>query len=123
MADKTRLVMRQRLMTHSLAISSATACADLDIAQLRLLAHYLYMQVQMSSPPCIIALGAHVRVGSTASVPRRPGCDRFAFNKGRDLALPQITRRHKTGHRASASSPIFQERSSSCRRGDTADQT
>src|SRR6516164_3303845 len=38
MADKTRLVMRQRVMTHSLAISSATACTDLDIAQSGLLA-------------------------------------------------------------------------------------
>jgi hypothetical protein len=28
-----RLVVRHRLMTHSLAISSATACADLVIVQ------------------------------------------------------------------------------------------
>src|ERR1700751_5224180 len=65
MADKTRLVMRQRVMTHSLAISSATACADLDIAQSRLLSDICICNyICQARCARFIALGGHVGVGS-----------------------------------------------------------
>jgi hypothetical protein len=43
--------MRQRVMTHSLAISSATACADLAIAPLYLLCVYLFAYTNIYVKP------------------------------------------------------------------------